>query len=123
MTGTQKSPTCQEPAGEHLGSLIVFESLALNNLACLDAACADADALAAAIDLGFDRLKVDVPAPTRGVVGVGDVVAELRAFAAEIAFLCHDELLQSRIAETSLNPEDRVWKSGPNVDRERWVGS
>jgi hypothetical protein len=28
-------------------------------------------------------------------VGVRDVVAELRAFAAKITFLCHDEVLQS----------------------------
>jgi hypothetical protein len=28
-------------------------------------------------------------------VGVRDVVAELRTLAAEITFLCHDEMLQS----------------------------
>jgi hypothetical protein len=73
--------------------------LALYDFAGLDAAGADAHALAAAVDLGFDGLEVDVPAATGGVVGVGDVVAELRTLAAEITFLCHDELLQSRIAE------------------------
>jgi hypothetical protein len=69
--------------------------LAFYDFAGLDAAGADAHALAAAIDLGLDGLQVDVPATAGGVVGVRDVVAELRAFAAEITFLCHDELLQS----------------------------
>jgi hypothetical protein len=73
--------------------------LAFNDFAGLDAAGADANALAAAVDLGFDGLEVYVPTTPRGVVGVGDVVAELRTFAAEITFLCHDELLQSRFAE------------------------
>lgn len=80
------------------------EGLALNDFAGFDAARADANALAAAVHLSLDGLKIHVPAPTGGVVGVGDVIAKLRAFAAEIAFLCHDEVLQSLIAETSLEP-------------------
>jgi hypothetical protein len=68
--------------------------LAFDDFAGLDAASADADALAAAGDLGLDGLQVHVPATPGGVVGVRDVVAELRAFAAKITFVCHD-LLQS----------------------------
>jgi hypothetical protein len=68
--------------------------LGFDDFAGLDAAGADADALAAAVGLGFDGLEVYVPAATGGVVCVRDVVAELRAFAAEITFVCHD-LLQS----------------------------
>ena len=68
--------------------------LAFDDFSGLDAASADADTLAAAIELGLDRLKVDVPAATGGVVRVGDIVSELRAFAAEITFVCHN-LLQS----------------------------
>ena len=75
--------------------------LGFDDFAALDAAGADANPLAAALYLGFDRLEVHVPTTSRGVVGVGDVIAELRTLAAEIAFLCHDELLQSQVAETS----------------------
>ena len=68
--------------------------LAFDDFAGLDAAGADADTLASAGDLGLDGLQVYVPATPGGVVGVRDVVAELRAFAAEITFVGHD-LLQS----------------------------
>jgi hypothetical protein len=67
-------------------------NLAFDDFAGLDAAGADADALATAVDLGLHGLEVDVPAAAGGVVGVRDVVAELRAFAAKITFVCHDEL-------------------------------
>ena len=69
--------------------------LALDDFAGLDAAGADAHALAAAVDLGLDGLQIHVPTTPGGVVGVRDVVAELRTLAAEITFLCHDEMLQS----------------------------
>ena len=69
--------------------------LALYDFAGLDAAGADAHALAGAVDLGLDGLEVHVPTTAGGVMGVRDVVAELRAFAAKITFLCHDEVLQS----------------------------
>ena len=65
------------------------EGLALNDFAGFDAARADANALAAAVHLSLDGLKIHVPAPTGGVVGVGDVVAELRTLAAEFTFLRH----------------------------------
>jgi len=66
--------------------------LAFDNFAGLDAAGADANALASAVDLGLDGPEVHVPAATGRVVGVRDVVAELRAFAAKITFVCHDKL-------------------------------
>ena len=69
---------------ENLGSGGLYDFAGLN------AAGADAHALADAINDGFDRLQVHVPATASRVVGVGDVVAELRAFAAEITFSCHD---------------------------------
>lgn len=76
------------------GIFFVFKSLGLafDDFAGLDAAGADAHALAHAIELGLHRLQVDVPAAAGRVVGVRDVVAELRAFAAKITFLCHDVL-------------------------------
>jgi hypothetical protein len=66
--------------------------LTFDDFSGLDAAGADAYALAATIDLSLDGLEVNVPATAGGVVGVRDVVSELRAFAAEITFLCHDLL-------------------------------
>ena len=66
--------------------------LALYDFAGLDAAGADAHTLADAVRGGLDGLQIDVPAAAGGVVGVRDVVAELRAFAAKITFLCHDLL-------------------------------
>jgi hypothetical protein len=78
--------------------------LAFDDFAGLDATGANAHTLAYAVHLGLDGLEVDVPAAPGGVMGVGDVIAELRAFAAEITFSCHD-LLQSRFADT---PRDRT---------------
>jgi hypothetical protein len=66
--------------------------LGFDDFAGFDAAGADANALASAFDLGLDGLQIHVPAATGGVVGVRDVVAELRAFAAEITFVCHNLL-------------------------------
>jgi hypothetical protein len=74
------------------------EGLALDDLAGLDAAGADADALGGALDDSLDRLQVHVPATPGGVVGVRYIVAELRTLAAKITFLSHD-LLQSFVAE------------------------
>jgi hypothetical protein len=88
---TRKAPAAEGAAGAISFVLRSF-GLAFDDLAGLDAAGADAHALAAAIDLGLDGLQVDVPATAGGVVGVRDVVAELRAFAAKITFLCHDLL-------------------------------
>ena len=64
--------------------------LSLGDFAALDAAGADADALGSAVDQSLDGLQVDVPATPRDVVRVRDVVTELRAFAANVAYLCHD---------------------------------
>ena len=85
-----------QPATTRLGRPVsgVLLGLALDDFAGLDAAGADANALASSIHLGLDWLKVDVPATASRIVGVRDVVAKLRAFAAEFTFLCHD-LLQS----------------------------
>jgi hypothetical protein len=64
--------------------------LGLYDLAGLDAAGADADALAGASDTRLHWAQVDVPTPASGVICVGDVVSELRPFAAEITLGCHD---------------------------------
>ena len=59
------------------------------DLAALDAACADANPLRGTIHEGFDGLKIYIPAAPRNVVRVRDIVAKLRAFAANITYLCH----------------------------------
>src|SRR5665213_1539959 len=71
-------------------------TLGLDDLAGLDAAGAYADALAATIHLRTDRAQIHVPAAAGLIVGVGDVVAELRPFAAQIAFSCHGDAPISR---------------------------
>ena len=75
-----------------MGHPFFWWGLAFDDFAGLDAAGADADALASAVDLCLDGPEVHVPAAAGGVVGVRDVVAELRAFAAKITFVCHDLL-------------------------------
>src|ERR1700687_6234619 len=69
---TKGKATRKAPAAgwRRLGLFLGLRSLGLafDDLAGLDAAGADAHALAAAIDLGLDGLQVDVPAATGGVV-------------------------------------------------------
>ena len=63
----------------------------LGNLAALDAAGAGLDALSVATTASsLHRLKIRVPATTRNVVRVRNVVTELRAFAAKLTYLCHN---------------------------------
>jgi len=65
------------------------QALRLGDLAALDAVGADADALGSSVDQGVDSLQVGVPATPCDVVRVRDVIAELRTFAAYVAYLCH----------------------------------
>ena len=66
--------------------------LGFDDLAGLDAASADANALVATIDFSLNRAKIYVPATLGHVVRVRDLVTELRTFAADFAYLCHDKL-------------------------------
>lgn len=63
--------------------------LSLRDLAALNATGANSDPLCRSIHQGLDGLKVHIPASTRHVVGVRNVITELRTFAANIAYLCH----------------------------------
>jgi hypothetical protein len=63
--------------------------LNFDDFAGLDAAGANAHALAAALNFGLYGTQIHVPTPPGGVVGVGDIVAELRSFAAEFTLGCH----------------------------------
>jgi hypothetical protein len=89
-TEKQEKP---QPAMTRLGRLVsgVLRSLAFDDLAGLDASRAHAHTLADAVHLSLDGLQIHVPAAPGGVVGVGDIVTELRTFAAEFTFSCHDD--------------------------------
>jgi len=64
--------------------------LGLGDLAALDAAGADPDPLRIPVDQRFDRLQIHAPAAPGDVVRMRDVIAELRTFPADVAYLCHD---------------------------------
>ena len=76
--------------------------LGFYHFAAAQAGGTDANTLVGAIDLGVDRAQVDVPAPFAHVVGVADVVSELRPLAADITNLCHG-LLQ---IDSDLDPQN-----------------
>ena len=58
-------------------------------LAGLQAGGADADALVGAVHAGSYGTQVHVPAAAAHVVSVADLISKLRAFAADVANLCH----------------------------------
>jgi hypothetical protein len=60
-----------------------------DDLAGFQAGGADADALIGAIHAGAHWTQVHVPAAAAHVVSVADLVSKLRAFAADVANLCH----------------------------------
>ena len=70
--------------------MLLRETLRFDDFAALEAARADANALANALHLGVNRTQIDVPAPLSHIVGVADVISELRPFAADFTYLCHD---------------------------------
>ena len=83
----------REPSVSTMHTVLLFPVgylLAFDDLAVLDAARADLHALRNAVGQRLHRLKIRVPATTGDVVRVGDVVAELRPFAAKITYVCHD---------------------------------
>ena len=63
--------------------------LRLNNFAAAQAGSAHADPLAGTLHFGVNRAEIDVPAPLGHVMGVADVISELRPFAAYFTNLCH----------------------------------
>jgi hypothetical protein len=77
------------PPSTEAFNLESFESSSFRNFAGLQAGGAHADALVRAFYLGVNRTQVHVPAATTHVVRVAYLVAEARAFAADITYLCH----------------------------------
>ena len=74
---------------QNRGAGLSGKCLGLGDLAALDAVGAHAEALACAVNQCVDGLKIRAPAAPGYVVGVGDVIAKLRTFAANVAYLCH----------------------------------
>jgi hypothetical protein len=70
--------------------VLVVSLLSFYNFAGAQATSANADAFADTFHLGVDWTQIDVPAPLGHVVGVADVISKLRAFPADITYLCHD---------------------------------
>jgi hypothetical protein len=66
-----------------------------DNLAAFDTAGANFDALARAIDQRADSLQVRIKAAAGPVIRVGNIVAELRAFAAKFTTISHNYLQSS----------------------------
>ena len=62
----------------------------LLNLAGFDAGCADAQALAGAVDHRADTLQVQIPAALRDIMGVADPMTELGPTAADFTNSCHN---------------------------------
>jgi len=71
-------------------------SLRFGDFAAAQAGSTDTHALAAALHLGADGPQIDVPAPTRDVVRVADVISRLRPLAADFTNLCHESLQNFR---------------------------
>jgi hypothetical protein len=66
-----------------------LELCGLLNFAVANAGRAGADALIRAGDNSAHSLKIHIPAPIGNVVGMADLMPELRPFAAYIANSCH----------------------------------
>jgi hypothetical protein len=79
-----------EPVRYFLFPKLYCLHLSLYDFAALDAARANLHALAATARSGLHRLQIRVPAATRYVVRVRNIVAKLRTFAAKLTYLCHN---------------------------------
>ena len=66
-----------------------------DNLAAFNAASANFDALAGAIDQRADSLQVRIKAAASPVIRVGNIVAKLWAFAAQFTTISHNYLQNS----------------------------
>src|SRR5258705_12033887 len=97
-TPTHRHRRHPEPGFSRVKDLArIFDGVAAGNCALLrfddfaaaQAGGADADALGGGAYFGMDRPQVHVPAPLGDVMGVADVVAELRPLATDLTYLCH----------------------------------
>jgi len=68
----------------------VYVLVALAILPALMQLVAHPDPLGRAINKRLHRLQIHIPPSPRNIVRVRNVIAKLRAFPANIAYLCHD---------------------------------
>ena len=61
----------------------------LLNAAVFQALGADADSAGGSVDNGADPLKIGAPLAPGPIVGMGNVVPELRPFPADLTNFCH----------------------------------
>src|SRR6185437_2155828 len=97
---------------------------ALNNLAGLDAAGADANPLGNTVRNGLYPLQVRIPAPPRHVVRVRDIVTKLRPLAAKLTYLCHDNLQKlpkTCVAKSTMLPRVLAGRSKEENGRHDWT--
>jgi hypothetical protein len=71
------------------GLLRENDVLRFDDFAAAEAGGADADPFGGRAHFGVHRPQIYVPAPLGNVMGVADVVSELRPLAAEFTYLCH----------------------------------
>jgi hypothetical protein len=67
----------------------IYWWLGFDDFAATQAGGADSDAFGGSAYFGVHRAQIHIPAPLGDVMGVADIVSELRPFAAEFTYLCH----------------------------------
>jgi hypothetical protein len=67
------------------------EGLRFYDFSATQAAGANADTLALAIDLGVYRTQIHIPTTALDVMRVTDAVSKLRPLAADFTYLCHGD--------------------------------
>jgi hypothetical protein len=81
---------CDERQVTHRITPITKSGLRFLNFAAAQAGRAHTYPLGRALHFRVDRAQIDVPAPLGHVMGVADVISELRPLAANFTNLCHD---------------------------------
>src|SRR5580704_8456371 len=97
----------------------------LLHAASTDACGADADVLVSAVNDSFHAPQIRIPAAPSDVMGVADLVAVTRFFAAEFTRECHVALLQTRrhwkivdFDPTRERPrQEAIWSPRPSGER------
>jgi len=62
------------------------------DFAVANARSANANSLPCPFDQGVDALEIQIPAPLRHIMGVADLMSELRTPATDFTNFCHDTL-------------------------------
>src|ERR1700736_1999755 len=87
--------------------------LRFGDFAAAQAGGADADPSGSGAHLGVHRSQVHIPTPFGDVVGVADIISELRPLAADLTYLCHS-LLQ---VSSELDTRRVILTESPSLDQ------